>query len=103
MYTRKNKKIKFIEAINKGIHLEMLRNKNLITFGLGINDPKRIFGSTKGLVERFGSERVFDVPTSENALTGIGLGLSLGGNSFLMTHQWLDFFLLAFDQLINSL
>jgi pyruvate dehydrogenase E1 component beta subunit len=103
MYTRKNKKIKFIEAINEGIHLEMLRNKNLITFGLGINDPKRIFGSTKGLVERFGSERVFDVPTSENALTGIGLGLSLGGNSVLMTHQRLDFFLLAFDQLINSI
>ena len=103
MYTRKIKKIKFIEAINEGIHLEMLRNKNLITFGLGINDPKRIFGSTKGLVERFGSQRVFDVPTSENALTGIGLGLSLGGNSVLMTHQRLDFFLLAFDQLINSI
>lgn len=103
MYTRKSRKITFIEAINESIHLEMLRNKKLITFGLGINDPKRIFGTTKGLVERFGSERVFDVPTSENALTGIGLGLSLGGNSVLMTHQRLDFFLLAFDQLINSL
>ena len=103
MYTRKNRKITFIEAINESIHFEMLRNKKLITFGLGINDPKRIFGTTKGLVERFGSERVFDVPTSENALTGIGLGLSLGGNSVLMTHQRLDFFLLAFDQLINSI
>ena len=103
MYTRKNKKIKFIEAINESIHLEMLRNKKLITFGLGINDPKRIFGSTEGLVERFGSDRVFDVPTSENSLTGIGLGLSLGGNTVLMTHQRLDFFLLAFDQLINSI
>lgn len=103
MYTRKNKKISFVEAINESIHLEMIRNKKLITFGLGINDPKRIFGSTKGLVERFSSERVFDVPTSENALTGIGLGLSLGGNSVLMTHQRLDFFLLAFDQLINSI
>jgi pyruvate/2-oxoglutarate/acetoin dehydrogenase E1 component len=47
------------------------------------------------LVERFGSQRVFDVPTSENALTGIGLGLSLGGNPVLMTHQRADFFLLA--------
>tara|TARA_Y100000768_G_C23926035_1_gene657573 strand:- start:166 stop:1233 length:1068 start_codon:yes stop_codon:yes gene_type:complete len=103
MYTRKNKKITFIEAINESIHQEMLKNKKLITFGLGINDPKRIFGSTKDLVERFGNDRVFDVPTSENSLTGIGLGLSLGGNSVLMTHQRLDFFLLAFDQLINSI
>ena len=103
MYIRKNNKITFVEAINESIHLEMLKNKKLITFGLGINDPKRIFGSTKGLVERFGPQRVFDVPTSENALTGIGLGLSLGGNPVLMTHQRADFFLLAFDQLINSI
>ena len=80
MYIKKNRNIKFIEAINESIHLEMARNKKLINFGLGINDPKRIFGSTKGLVERFGSSRVFDVPTSENSITGMGLGLSLGGN-----------------------
>lgn len=103
MYIRKNNKITFVEAINESIHLEMNKNKNLIAFGLGINDPKRIFGSTKGLVERFGKHRVFDVPTSENALTGIGLGSSLGGNPVLMTHQRADFFLLAFDQLINSI
>lgn len=103
MSTRKDKFIKFIEAINEAIHFEMNKNKKLVTFGLGINDPKRIFGTTKGLVERFGKERVFDVPTSENSITGMGLGLSLGGNPVLMTHQRLDFFLLAFDQLINSI
>ncbi len=103
MFTKKNKKISFIEAINRCIFSEMTRNKKLITFGLGINDPKRIFGSTKGLVEKFGKNRVFDVPTSENSLTGIGLGLSLGGNPVLITHQRTDFFLLAFDQLINSI
>ena len=78
-------------------------NNKLITYGLGINDPKRIFGSTKKLVENFGNERVFDVPTSENCLTGIGLGLSLGKIPVLMMHQRVDFFLLAFDQLINSI
>lgn len=103
MYTRKKNNITFVDAINDCIHLEMAKNKKLITFGLGINDPKRIFGSTKGLVESFGSDRVFDVPTSENALTGIALGLSLGGNTVLVTHQRLDFFLLAFDQLVNSI
>jgi acetoin:2,6-dichlorophenolindophenol oxidoreductase subunit beta len=103
MSTKKNRKITFIEAINECILSEMSRNKNIVTFGLGINDPKRIFGSTKKLVEKFGEDRVFDVPTSENALTGIGLGLSLGGKPVLITHQRADFFLLAFDQLINSI
>jgi pyruvate dehydrogenase E1 component beta subunit len=103
MSIKKNRRIKFTEAINECILDEMARNKNLVTYGLGINDPKRIFGSTRGLVEKFGKQRVFDVPTSENALTGIGLGLSLGGNPVLITHQRADFFLLALDQLINSI
>jgi pyruvate dehydrogenase E1 component beta subunit len=103
MSIKKNRKITFIQAINECIMSEMSRNKNIVTFGLGINDPKRIFGSTARLVEKFGKNRVFDVPTSENSLTGIGLGLSLGGNPVLITHQRADFFLLAFDQLINSI
>ncbi len=103
MYTKRNNNITFVQAINECINLQMINNKKLISFGMGINDPKRIFGSTKGLVEKFGPQRVFEVPTSENALTGIGLGLSLGGYPVLMTHQRADFFLLAFDQLINSI
>ena len=92
MYTKKFRKISFIQSINECVIGEMRRNKNLVSFGLGINDPKRIFGSTKNLLENFSSSRVFDVPTSENSLTGIGLGLSLGGNPVLMTHQRADFF-----------
>jgi acetoin:2,6-dichlorophenolindophenol oxidoreductase subunit beta len=84
------------------MHLAMEKNKDLITFGLGINDPKRIFGTTKGLLERFGKERVFEVPTSENTMTGVQVGLALTGIPSVVTHQRLDFFLLAMDQLVNS-
>ena len=38
--------------------------------------PKKIFGSTKNLEKDFGSDRVFDIPTSENAMTGIAIGSS---------------------------
>ena len=47
MYIEKNKKINFIDAINLSIFQEMKKNNKLIAYGLGINDPKRIFGSTK--------------------------------------------------------
>ena len=42
------------------------------------------------------------MPTSENAMTGVGIGLSMGGFIPIMTHQRLDFSLLSFDQIINS-
>lgn len=94
--------ISYSEAINLALEEEMTRNKKLVCFGLGVNDALRFFGTTKGLVEKFGSERVFETPTSENAMTGIGIGMSLYKNPCVMMHQRLDFFLLAMDQLVNS-
>ena len=65
-------------------------------------DPKGIFGSTLGLENKFGKERVFDMPTSENAMTGVAIGAAIGGYKTIMTHQRLDFFLFAMDQLVNG-
>ena len=92
----------FSKSINEAIFQSMEEDKNVICYGLGVNDPKRIFGTTSGLVEKFGSDRVFDMPTSENAMLGVGIGCSLGGIKPIMIHQRLDFFLLAMDQLVNS-
>jgi len=89
-------------AVNMALHLAMEKDNKLVAFGLGINDPKRIFGTTSGLVEKFGHDRVFDTPTSENTMTGVQVGLALAGIPSVVTHQRLDFFLLAMDQLVNS-
>ena len=95
-------KISFSKAINKALVEEMRKNKNLICLGLGVNDSLRFFGTTKGLLEEFGNKRVFETPTSENAMTGIGIGMSLYKNPCVMMHQRFDFFLLAMEQLINN-
>jgi len=70
--------------------------------GLGVPDPKGIFGTTLNLHEKYGSGRVMDMPTSENAMTGIAIGSAISGMRPIMTHQRIDFFLLALDQLINN-
>ena len=98
----KFRKLKFSESINEAMILSMKRQKNIICYGLGVDDPKRIFNTTIKLKEMFGPKRVFDVPASENALTGIGIGSSLNGLRPVMVHQRLDFFLYAMDQLINN-
>lgn len=94
--------ISFAQAINEGLHQAMELDENVISYGLGVDDPKAIFGTTSGLKEKFGSERVFDMPTSENAMTGIAIGSALNGIRPVMVHQRIDFFLLAMDQLVNN-
>ncbi|KMN36652.1 MULTISPECIES: alpha-ketoacid dehydrogenase subunit beta [unclassified Chromobacterium] len=90
------------QAINQALRLAMEQDPAVICYGLGVDDPKTIFGTTAGLQQQFGPQRVFDMPTSENAMTGIGVGAALGGLRPVMCHQRLDFFLLAMDQLVNN-
>jgi pyruvate/2-oxoglutarate/acetoin dehydrogenase E1 component len=70
--------------------------------GLGVPDPKGIFGTTLGLQEKYGVSRVFDVPLSENALTGVALGGAITGMRPTLTHQRVDFALVSLEQIINQ-
>lgn len=94
--------INFTKAINEALTIAMGLDEKVLAYGLGVDDPKHIFDTTKGLQEEFGKERVFDMPTSENAMTGVAIGAALTGYRSVMVHQRLDFFLLAMDQLVNS-
>lgn len=96
------RKMTYVAAINEAMHIAMEKDSKVLCFGLGVDDPKRIFGTTANLQERFGEDRVFDMPTSENGMTGVGIGVSMKGYRPVMVHQRLDFFLLAMDQLVNS-
>lgn len=102
MSSSTSRTVSFGKAINEGLKDSLREDKKVICFGLGVDDPKGVFGTTIGLKEEFGAKRVFDMPNSENAMTGVALGASLNGIRPVMTHQRLDFFLLAMDQLVNN-
>jgi pyruvate/2-oxoglutarate/acetoin dehydrogenase E1 component len=90
------------EAIRDGLHACLERDPRVLIIGEGVPDPQAIFGTTAGLKETFGPQRVQDMPLSENSLTGICIGAALTGMRPVMTHQRIDFALLAMDQIINN-
>jgi pyruvate/2-oxoglutarate/acetoin dehydrogenase E1 component len=94
--------IKYSEAILQATDQLMESDASVYVMGLGVPDPKGIFGTTSGLEKKYGPNRVLDMPTSENGMTGIAIGSALVGMRPIMTHQRVDFFLLALDQLINN-
>lgn len=96
------RELTFSKAINEALETAMRIDTSVIKYGLGVTDPLGVFNTTLELEKKFGKDRVFDMPTSENAMTGVAVGASIGGLKPVMTHQRLDFFLLAMDQLVNN-
>ena len=95
-------RVSYVQAINQATHQAMASDPRVIVIGEGVPDPKAIFGSTAGLREIFGEQRVFDMPLSENGVTGVCIGAAMAGMRPVMIHQRIDFALLAMDQLVNN-
>ena len=91
------RKISYCEALNEAMFQEMERDPNIFVYGIGVPDHKKIFGSTARLVEKFGPERCFDTPLSEDAMTGFGLGAAINGMRPINIHGRVDFLLLAMN------
>jgi pyruvate dehydrogenase E1 component beta subunit len=95
--------ITYRDAINEAMREEMRRDPSVFTYGIDVGDHKRIFNSTKGLVEEFGPTRCFSTPLAEDAMTGFGLGAAINGMRPVHVHMRVDFLLLGMNQLVNMI
>lgn len=93
---------KFAQALNGATELMLTRDPSTYLVGLGVPDPKGIFGTTLNLQQKFGKDRVMDMPTAENGMTGVAIGSAIMGMRPIMTHQRVEFALLAIEQIFNQ-
>jgi pyruvate/2-oxoglutarate/acetoin dehydrogenase E1 component len=96
------RELKYREAIDEATRQAMAKDERVFVMGVGVSDPKGIFGTTRGAFEQFGGDRVFDTPLSEAALTGMGVGAAMRGFHPLLVHARNDFLLLTMDQIVNN-
>lgn len=93
--------ISYSEALLEATYQEMEKDPSVMVMGLGVDDFRGIYGTTLGLKEKFGAERVTDTPVSEDAMTGVAIGAALGGLRPIHVHIRMDFLLLCMNQLVN--
>ena len=91
----------YSEAILEATEREMERDSSVMVLGLTVTDFDGIYGTTRGLADKFGRDRVVETPLSEDAMTGMAIGAALAGMRPIHVHQRMDFVLLAMNQLIN--
>lgn len=89
----------YAQAINEAIAEEMARDEDIILYGQDVAQLGGIFQVTTGLFERFGAERVFDSPISENVMVGAGVGAAVMGLRPIVELQFADFLITAADEI----
>jgi acetoin:2,6-dichlorophenolindophenol oxidoreductase subunit beta len=60
------------------------------------------YGTTAGLAEEFGTDRVLNTPISESAICGVAVGAAQSGLRPIVEVMFIDFVTLALDQLVNQ-
>jgi pyruvate/2-oxoglutarate/acetoin dehydrogenase E1 component len=93
--------LSYVDAVREATDQEMARDPSVILFGLDVDDPKAIQGTTRGLLEKYGPARVFGTPLAEDAMTGAAIGMALAGLRPIHVHIRMDFLMLAMNQLVN--
>ena len=91
----------YAEAVREATDQEMARDQAVIVMGIGVDDPKAIYGTTAGLQEKYGADRVFDTPLAEDGMTGMAIGAAQAGLRPIHVHIRMDFVLLAMNRLIT--
>jgi 2-oxoisovalerate dehydrogenase E1 component beta subunit len=93
--------VTFLEAIRQAMFEEMERDPTVVLLGEDVGAYGGAFQVSKGLLERFGGERVMDTPVSESAIIGAACGMSFLGLRPIAELQFIDFIACCFNQITN--
>jgi pyruvate dehydrogenase E1 component beta subunit len=90
-------------AMVEAIAQEMERDPSVFYMGEDVGKYGGIFGSTTGLLDRFGPERIIDTPISETAFIGLGTGAAVEGMRPIVELMFADFMGVCLDQIYNHM
>ena len=97
-----DRELSFPEALNEALAQEMASDDSVFVMGEDVGETGGIFTVTKGLIDKFGEERVRDTPISEATFVGCGVGAAIAGMRPVVEIQIFDFIALTMDMLVNQ-
>lgn len=93
---------RYAAAINRALADSMQADASVVLFGEDVAAPGGPFAVTRGLLAKFGPERVRDTPISEAAIAGAAVGAALSGLKPVVEIMFMDFMTLAMDAVVNQ-
>lgn len=94
--------VEFREALRQAIDEEMARDSRVFILGEEVAEYNGAYKVTKGLLSKWGPERVIDTPISENGFAGVAIGAAQTGLRPIVEFMSFNFSFVAADQLISN-
>ncbi len=91
-----------LHAINDALAIAMTADERMVVFGEDVGHFGGVFRATSGLQEKFGRERCFNTPLTEQGIAGFANGLASNGMTAVAEIQFADYIFPAFDQIVNE-
>jgi len=91
-----------LQAINNALTIAMEADDKMLVFGEDVGHFGGVFRATSGLQEKFGRERCFNTPLTEQGIAGFANGLASNGMTPVAEIQFADYIFPAFDQIVNE-
>ena len=95
------REITYLAALTEAMGEEMERDESVLLLGQGVQSGGS-YKTAVGLLERFGAERIRDVPIAEDSVVGCAVGAALMGMKPIVEILYCDFTLRAMDQIANQ-
>lgn len=95
------RRLTIAKAMSEAIGQEMERDPTVLVLGEDIGKMGGVFGTTTGLFDQFGSDRIKDTPISETAFIGASVGLAASGMRPIVELMFVDFFGVCMDAIYN--
>lgn len=90
------------EALRMGIDEEMARDAKVFLMGEEVAQYQGAYKVSKGLLEKYGAQRVIDTPITEAGFAGLACGAAFAGLKPIVEFMTMNFSLQAVDHIVNS-
>ena len=94
--------LSYRDALNRALDEEMARDDKVVLMGEEVAEYDGAYKVSRGLLAKFGPERVLDTPITELGFTGLGVGAAMVGLKPVVEWMTHNFALLALDQVVNE-
>jgi 2-oxoisovalerate dehydrogenase E1 component beta subunit len=91
-----------LQAVNNALITAMNDDEKVMVFGEDVGHFGGVFRATSNLQQKFGKDRCFNTPLTEQGIIGFATGLASQGSVPIAEIQFADYIFPAFDQIVNE-